>query len=117
MQPLGSSGPTIRNQLKTKRDVLLKQFRENPSQTRLAIEIKLIDETIAQTDQGFRSKELRLRQLWEACGQAQKLPTCLVNAVVSIGRCNTQANPTYIENKGGNRSLGGINENAALARF
>jgi len=56
MQALRSSGPTIRNQLKIKRDVLLKQFRENPSQTRLAIEIKLIDETIAQLTRAFEAK-------------------------------------------------------------
>jgi hypothetical protein len=56
MQALGSNGPTIRNQLKTKRDLLLKEFHENPSKTRFAIEIKLIDETIAQLTRAFEAK-------------------------------------------------------------
>jgi hypothetical protein len=55
MQAL-SNGPTIRNQLKTKRDLLFKEFRENPSKTRLAIEIKLIDETIAQLTTASEAK-------------------------------------------------------------
>jgi len=46
----------MRNQLKTKRDLLLKEFQKNPSKTRLAIEIKLIDETIAQLTRAFEAK-------------------------------------------------------------
>lgn len=38
---------TLRDQLKTKRNLLLEEFRKNPSNTRLAIEIRLIDEQIA----------------------------------------------------------------------
>jgi hypothetical protein len=56
MQALRSNGPTIRNQLKTKRDLLLKEFQKNPSKTRMAIEIKLIDETIAQLTRAFEAK-------------------------------------------------------------
>jgi hypothetical protein len=56
MQALRSNGPTIRNQLKTKRDLLFIKFQKNPSKTRLAIEIKLIDETIAQLTRAFEAK-------------------------------------------------------------
>ena len=57
MQALGSNGPTIRNQLKIKRDLLLKEFQRNSSKTRFAIEIKLIDETIAQLTRAFEAKD------------------------------------------------------------
>ena len=64
MQALRSDGPyNSENQLKIKRDLLLKQFQGNPSKTRFAIEIKLIDETIATANQNFRSKESKLREL------------------------------------------------------
>jgi hypothetical protein len=56
MQALRSDGPTIRNQLKIKRDLLLKKFQGNPSKPRFAIEIKLIDETIAQLTRAFEAK-------------------------------------------------------------
>jgi hypothetical protein len=56
MQALTSNVPTIRNQLKTKRDLLFKEFQENPSKTRLAIEIKLIDEMIARLTRDFEAK-------------------------------------------------------------
>ena len=56
MQALTSNVPTIRNQLKTQRDLLFKEFQENPSKTRLAIEIKLIDETIARLTRAFEAK-------------------------------------------------------------
>jgi hypothetical protein len=56
MQALRKNEPTIRNQLKTKRDLLFKEFQENPSKTRLAIDIKLIDETIARLTRAFEVK-------------------------------------------------------------
>jgi hypothetical protein len=56
MQALRSDGPTIRNQLKIKRDLLLKKVQGNPSKTRFAIEIRLIDETIAQLTRAFEAK-------------------------------------------------------------
>ena len=39
---------TIRGQLKTKRNLLFEEFLGNPSNTRLAIEIRLIDDQIAE---------------------------------------------------------------------
>jgi hypothetical protein len=56
MQALTSNVPTIQNQLKAKRDLLFKEFQENPSKTRLAIDIKLIDETIARLTRAFEAK-------------------------------------------------------------
>ena len=38
---------TLRDQLKTKLNSLHKSFRKNPSNTRLALEIRLIDDLIA----------------------------------------------------------------------
>jgi hypothetical protein len=38
----------IRDELKTKRNLLFKKFFRNPSNTRLAIEIRLIDDRIAE---------------------------------------------------------------------
>jgi uncharacterized protein YaaR (DUF327 family) len=38
----------IRGQLKSKRDLLLQEYSKNPMNTRLAIEIKLIDDQIAE---------------------------------------------------------------------
>lgn len=38
---------TLQDQLKTKLDSLHKELRKNPSNTRLALEIKLIDDLIA----------------------------------------------------------------------
>jgi len=39
---------TIRGQLRTKRNLLFEEFLGNPSNTRLAIEIRLIDDQIAE---------------------------------------------------------------------
>ena len=38
----------VRDQLKSKRNLLLKEYFKNPMNTRLAIEIKLIDDQIAE---------------------------------------------------------------------
>ena len=40
--------PNIRGQLKTKRNLLFEEFLGNPSNTRLAIEIRMIDDQIAE---------------------------------------------------------------------
>jgi hypothetical protein len=49
----------IRDKLKTKRNLLFEKFRRNPSNTRLAIEIRSIDDQIACLTAGIspRSKE------------------------------------------------------------
>jgi hypothetical protein len=41
----------------------------------------------------------------------------LINAVVSMGGCNTKLAPPGIENKSQNRSPGLASRNAALARY
>jgi hypothetical protein len=38
----------IRDLLKTKRDLLLEEYSKNPMNTRLAIEIRMIDDQIAE---------------------------------------------------------------------
>jgi hypothetical protein len=38
----------VRDQLKSKRNLLLKEYFRNPTNTHLAIEIKLIDDQIAE---------------------------------------------------------------------
>jgi hypothetical protein len=48
---------TIRQQWKSKRDLLLKEFQGNPSKTPLAIEIKLIDDRIAEFKSIFEAAE------------------------------------------------------------
>jgi hypothetical protein len=49
---------TIRDQLKAKRNLLIDEFSKNPMNTRLAIEIRLIDDQIAEVTQ-------HLVQQWE----------------------------------------------------
>lgn len=46
---------TIREQWKSKRDLLLKEFQGNPSKTALAIQIKLIDDRIAELKSVFQA--------------------------------------------------------------
>jgi len=41
---------TIRDQLKTKRNLLFEEFLGNPSNTQLAKEIRLIDDRIAELE-------------------------------------------------------------------
>jgi len=48
MQRPGIDEQKIRDNLKTKRNLLFKEFFGNPSNTRLAIEIRLIDDRIAE---------------------------------------------------------------------
>ena len=43
----------IRDKLKTKRNLLFEKFRRNPSNTRLAIEIRSIDDQIASLTAGI----------------------------------------------------------------
>ena len=50
-----------RAQLKSKRDLLFKEYSKNPMNTRLAIEIKLIDDQIAAlTEHQFQRRKARL---------------------------------------------------------
>jgi hypothetical protein len=51
------NGQTIRDQLKTKRNLLFEEFLRNPSNTSLAIEIRLIDGRIAESVGKFCDKE------------------------------------------------------------
>lgn len=53
MQALRSNEPSIREQLKTARNRLLKEFQGNPSKFELAIEIKRIDDMIAELTRAF----------------------------------------------------------------
>ena len=46
---------TIREQWKSKRDLLLKEFQGNPSKTELAIEIKLLNDRIAELKTVFQA--------------------------------------------------------------
>jgi len=48
MHQPGIDEQKIRNELKTKRNLLFKEFFRNPSNTRLAIEIRLMDDRIAE---------------------------------------------------------------------
>jgi hypothetical protein len=48
MQKLLIDGKNIRRQLKSKRDLLFDEYSKNPMNSRLAIEIKLIDDQIAE---------------------------------------------------------------------
>jgi hypothetical protein len=48
MQPPTIDKKKIRNQLKTKRNLLFDEFSKNPMNARLAIEIKLIDDQVAE---------------------------------------------------------------------
>ncbi len=49
MRDLGADEETI-SQLKTRRNLLFKKFETNPSNTSLAIEIRLIDDRIAESN-------------------------------------------------------------------
>ena len=57
MQEPKINGQTIRDQLKTKRNQLFEEFLRNPSNTSLAIEIRLIDDRIAKSVGEFCDKE------------------------------------------------------------
>ena len=48
MQKRTIDGKRVRDQLKSKRNLLLKEYFKNPMNTHLAIEIKLIDDQIAE---------------------------------------------------------------------
>jgi hypothetical protein len=48
MQKLLVDEKDIRRQLKSRRDVLFEEYSRNPMNSRLAIEIKLIDDQIAE---------------------------------------------------------------------
>jgi hypothetical protein len=48
MQGLKINQPTIQGQLKAKRNLLFEEFLGNPSNIRLAIEIRSIDDRIAE---------------------------------------------------------------------
>ncbi len=48
MQKSTSGERKIRDQLKTKRNLLLQEYSKNPMNTCLAIEIRLIDDQIAE---------------------------------------------------------------------
>jgi len=48
MQKPTNSEKRVRDLLKTKRDLLLEEYFKNPMNTRLAIEIRMIDDQIAE---------------------------------------------------------------------
>ena len=50
MLELKSLDQKIRNALRAKRNLLFADFSKNPSNTRLALEIKLLDDEIAHLD-------------------------------------------------------------------
>jgi hypothetical protein len=49
----------IRNELRSKRNLLFADFTKNPSNTRLALEIKSLDDRIADLDSSVTIKTLR----------------------------------------------------------
>jgi hypothetical protein len=49
----------IRNELRYKRNLLFADFTKNPSNTRLALEIKSLDDRIADLDSSVTIKTLR----------------------------------------------------------
>ena len=60
MQKPGIDEKKVRDQLKQKRDLLVETYSKNPMQTHLAIEIKLIDDRIAElTEHLVRQKKSR----------------------------------------------------------
>jgi len=52
---------TIRDQLKQERNLLLETYLKNPMQTRLAIEIKLIDDRAAELTEHLDEKRKSVR--------------------------------------------------------
>ena len=50
---------TLLTQLKMKRNALLEEFRKNPVRTRLAIEIRLIDDQIASLTEYLTSQRIK----------------------------------------------------------
>jgi hypothetical protein len=58
MQKLLVDEKETRGQLKSRRDLLFEQYSKNPMNTRLAIEIKLIDDQIAElTEHQFQRRK------------------------------------------------------------
>jgi hypothetical protein len=49
----------IRNELRSKRNLLFADFTQNPSNTRLALEIKSLDDRIAGLDSSLTIKTLK----------------------------------------------------------
>jgi uncharacterized metal-binding protein len=61
MQKLLVDQKETRSQLKSKRDLLFEEYSKNPMNTRLAIEIKLIDDQIAAlTEHQFQRRKAGL---------------------------------------------------------
>ena len=48
MQGLTTDQQTVRSELKTQRKLLFEEFERNPANTRLAIEIRMMDDRIAE---------------------------------------------------------------------
>ena len=57
MQGLTIDQQTVRTQLKTKRKLLFEEFERNPANTRLAIEIRMIDDRIAELTWHFVAEQ------------------------------------------------------------
>ena len=57
MQEPEIDGHTIRDQLETKRNLLFEEFLRNPSNTSLVMQIRLIDDQIADSVGEFCDKE------------------------------------------------------------
>ena len=57
MQKSTTDEELLRNHLKTRRDQLLKEFWQNPSNTLLAIQIRVIDDEIAELTANLRTKK------------------------------------------------------------
>jgi hypothetical protein len=61
MQKLLIDEKEIRGQLKSERDLLFEEYSKNPMNARLAIEIKLIDDQIAElTEHQFQRRKSAL---------------------------------------------------------
>lgn len=54
MQRLSGDQQANRAQLKAKRDLLFANFLKDPSNTRLALEIKLVDDQIWESETNYR---------------------------------------------------------------
>jgi len=52
---------TVRDQLKQERNLLLETYFKNPMRTRLAIEIKLIDDRVAELTEHLDEKRKSVR--------------------------------------------------------
>jgi len=76
MKVTGTTEERTRNQLTTKRNQLLKKFFKNPSETRLAIEIRVIVDEIAKLTEHLMKRKV----LERALGASDERPTSEVGS-------------------------------------